>query len=148
MIEIDTLLAQLDKVRETSRNQWIACCPAHDDKNPSMGIKIRDDGSILLTCFSGCDRKDVLQSLGLKFKDVMPGSKLPNGEYARSGYYERAAEWDYKTGMCILFLSVAILEKSLDKVGLGIKLSESEKIDLFKSAKLVKNLYGRTRYSK
>lgn len=40
----------------------IARCPAHDDKNPSLTIR---DGKInvLLTCFAGCDRRDIVAEL-------------------------------------------------------------------------------------
>src|SRR3546814_20923244 len=37
-------------------------CPAHADRTPSLSIRQGDRG-ILVTCFSGCDREDVLSEL-------------------------------------------------------------------------------------
>src|SRR3546814_12264145 len=37
-------------------------CPAHADSTPSLSIRQGDRG-ILVTCFAGCDREDVLREL-------------------------------------------------------------------------------------
>src|SRR3546814_19020760 len=37
-------------------------CPAHPDRTPSLSIRQGDRG-ILVTCFAGCDRDDVLLEL-------------------------------------------------------------------------------------
>lgn len=37
-------------------------CPAHSDSNPSLSIRQGDRG-ILVTCFAGCSREDVLREL-------------------------------------------------------------------------------------
>lgn len=43
-------------------------CPAHDDSDPSLSIRQGDRG-ILVTCFAGCPREDVLREL----RRVRPG---------------------------------------------------------------------------
>ena len=53
-MSIDTLLSRLYKVKKTGSGNWMACCPAHDDKNPSMTIAEKADGVILINCFAGC----------------------------------------------------------------------------------------------
>lgn len=63
------LLDRLDKVRQTSPDRWIACCPAHDDKTPSLSIRQAED-RILVFCFSGCHVEDVLTAVGLSFSDL------------------------------------------------------------------------------
>jgi hypothetical protein len=41
---------------------WVARCPAHDDRSPSLSI--RDDGGrVLAHCFSGCSQSDVIEAL-------------------------------------------------------------------------------------
>lgn len=66
----DTLLSQLDKVRATGQTRWVACCPAHEDKSPSLAIREVDDGRVLVHCFSGCATEDVLAAVGLTFSDL------------------------------------------------------------------------------
>ena len=66
------LLELLQGVRETAPGRYIARCPAHDDRSPSLAIKDGDDGRVLLHCFAGCGTEDVLSAIGLTFSDVMP----------------------------------------------------------------------------
>jgi putative DNA primase/helicase len=42
---------------------WIACCPAHHDREPSLSIREADDGKILVHCHAGCDQKPVIAAL-------------------------------------------------------------------------------------
>ena len=51
---------------------WIARCPAHDDKNPSLSIGAADDGRVLLKCFAGCDFAAIVGALGLTAADLAP----------------------------------------------------------------------------
>ena len=61
----------LDGVRQTSRG-WSACCPAHDDSSPSLGIAIGDDGRILIHCFAGCSAQEICDALGIHARDLFP----------------------------------------------------------------------------
>ena len=70
MRPVENILSALDKVRNRGTNSWIACCPAHDDKSPSLSIKETQDGDILLHCFAGCGVDDVLAALGLEMSDL------------------------------------------------------------------------------
>jgi hypothetical protein len=53
-----------------SGNQLIACCPAHDDTNPSLSISFGKDGRVLLKCHAGCDLSKILDKLGLTEADL------------------------------------------------------------------------------
>lgn len=68
----DTLLARLDRVKQTGPDRWIARCPAHDDRTPSLSIGVRDSNSVLIHCFAGCPVGDVLAAAGLTFEDFYP----------------------------------------------------------------------------
>ncbi len=75
-------LSILNKVKQITPNQYMACCPAHEDKNPSLSIKF-DSGKILLHCFTGCTLEDILNSLNITKSDLyydigMPKSKTKN----------------------------------------------------------------------
>ena len=74
MTPIETVLSRTDKAKRTGRNKWLACCPAHDDKKPSMSIAEADDGRVLLHCWAGCHTSDVLAAIGLTFGDLYPST--------------------------------------------------------------------------
>jgi len=67
MADINLLLSKL-KVKHSGKNQWRACCPAHGSEGGTLKIKEQDSGKITLTCFAGCDAKDILGAIGLDFK--------------------------------------------------------------------------------
>jgi hypothetical protein len=72
-MQIETILSQLKKVRKGFHaGTWQACCPAHQDKSPSLALRQLDDGRVLLHCFSGCNVGEVLAALGLKIEDLFP----------------------------------------------------------------------------
>ena len=80
---IDDLLSRLDKVRPAGERAWMACCPAHDDKTPSLSIS-EENGLIKMRCFANCPTKSILDLIGLKWADLFPD----NG-------YERTSTSDY-----------------------------------------------------
>ena len=63
------VLERLHGVKQKSENQWVACCPAHDDRSPSLSIKLNDD-RILMHCFGGCHIDVVLAAIGLSVSDL------------------------------------------------------------------------------
>lgn len=71
-MSIDRLLGRLECVRQTQRSRWIARCPAHDDRNPSLSIRELDDGRVLLHDFAGCATVDVLAAVGFALHDLYP----------------------------------------------------------------------------
>jgi|SRR5580700_1272320 hypothetical protein len=73
------LLDRLERVRQTGPGRWIARCPAHEDRAPSLSIRVLDDGRVLLHDFGGCEVGDVLAALGLTLADLF---EKPLGEFA------------------------------------------------------------------
>ena len=65
------LLDRLDRVAERGPGRWIACCPAHDDRSPSLSVR-DDGGTVLLHCFGGCAAADVVAAVGLSLADLFP----------------------------------------------------------------------------
>lgn len=74
---LDKVLSCLDKVKSAGTNKWKACCPAHDDKNPSLAISETLDGTVLLKCWAGCTVQDIVSAIGLELRDLFPGNKQP-----------------------------------------------------------------------
>ncbi len=71
------LLTRLERVVDRGHGQFFACCPAHDDTNPSLSIKVLDDGRVLLHCFAGCAIDAVLSALRLELSDLYPDAPAP-----------------------------------------------------------------------
>lgn len=71
----DAILAKLQKVTRKG-NGWMACCPAHEDKSPSLSVSMGKDG-ILLKCFAGCAFGDIADALGLTPADLFYEKKTP-----------------------------------------------------------------------
>lgn len=72
MSDVQNILSRLAKVKPSGKGEWVACCPAHDDRDPSLAIKDVGDGRVLLHCFAKCSTQAVLDAIGLTFADVMP----------------------------------------------------------------------------
>lgn len=86
-MDAESLLARLDGVRKSGARSWVARCPAHRDRSPSLSVKALPDGRILLHCFAGCETSAVLESLGLTFADLFPeplGHSLPRSGFTAS----------------------------------------------------------------
>lgn len=69
MIQTDALIARLDGARQLGPDRWQARCPAHEDRSPSLSIRITDD-KLLVHCFSGCAPDDILAAVGLSWSDL------------------------------------------------------------------------------
>lgn len=70
---IGDLLNRLERVRRMGDNRWIACCPAHGDRHPSLNIRLTDDDTILLVCRSGgCSAHDIVSAVGMNMTDLFP----------------------------------------------------------------------------
>jgi hypothetical protein len=79
-MSIETVLARLKGLRR-SGDGWMARCPAHQDRNPSLSIRERDE-KILLHCFAGCTTEAVCHAMGIKLSDLFakPGSTISKAE--------------------------------------------------------------------
>ncbi len=72
----DALLSRLDRLKRTGPDRWVARCPAHDDRGPSLSIRELDDGRTLVHCFAGCAVGDVLAAVGLELDTLFPPRPL------------------------------------------------------------------------
>jgi hypothetical protein len=63
------LLDRLEAVRANGPGRWVARCPAHEDRSPSLSIREVEDRT-LVYCFAGCEVHDVLAAVGLTVADL------------------------------------------------------------------------------
>lgn len=77
MSPIDRILPLLTKVRRRQPSQWSACCPAHQDKGPSLSLRETPEGAVLVHCFAGCAVADVVRAMGLELHELFPLTDRP-----------------------------------------------------------------------
>ena len=94
----ERLLSRLEGVRQTGGDKWIAKCPSHGDRSPSLAIR-RVGDRLLVHCFAGCGALDVVHAVGLELSDLFDqpldhqtlGGKRPPIDYKQlcimSQYY-------------------------------------------------------------
>ena len=82
---IDDLLSRLDKAKPAGDRAWIARCPAHDDREPSLSLA-EENGLITMHCFAGCRTKNILDTVGLRWGDLFPDDgykRTSTSDYAK-----------------------------------------------------------------
>jgi hypothetical protein len=93
---IDNVLERLERVRRVGGG-WMARCPAHEDRSPSLKVAVGEDGKVLLNCKVGCSTDNVLEELGLEWKDLF-NSGLP----PRQPFVPKPAQRDSESSSRIL----------------------------------------------
>jgi hypothetical protein len=66
---IDAMLSRLEGVKRTGNGTWLAKCPAHPDKSPSLSLRDADD-KVLIHCHAGCSVHEVAAAIGLELSDL------------------------------------------------------------------------------
>ena len=72
---VDLIIARLrrngNKIKKSGEG-YLAQCPCHEDKEPSLAVSEGDDGRVLLKCFAGCRTEDIVKALGLSMAYLFP----------------------------------------------------------------------------
>jgi len=110
-MNIHNILNRLEKVKQTGLNQYVACCPAHEDKSPSLSIREEADQIILLHCFAGCPIDDILSSLGLALEDLFPEQFVSSKSIKRRFSASTALEIIYFEGLVVQTSGRMIINK-------------------------------------
>jgi putative DNA primase/helicase len=84
--EPEVLLSKLAHVHPAGPGRWMALCPAHPDRKPSLSIRV-GGGKILLHCFAGCSADSVLAAVGLTWRDLYSKESRP---WEAPNYYRPA----------------------------------------------------------
>lgn len=80
---LTNILNRLEGVSKTP-NGYVARCPAHNDRSPSLSLSEADNGKILVHCFAGCPVLDVLGAIQLELADLFPRRQESNtGSHSR-----------------------------------------------------------------
>lgn len=125
-MNVEALLAQLSKVKSKGGGEWIACCPSHPDKTPSLAIKECSDGRLLINCFAGCMVEDVVGAVGLTLSDLMPPKPLDHAV--------KRAPFSARTALEALAYQASIVAVAASDMSRGRDLSLADKDRLFEIA--------------
>lgn len=85
----ERLLSRLSGVKKTGPDRWIARCPAHGDKRPSLSIRQTDDGRLLVHDWAGCAPAEIMAAAGLTLADLF---ERPAGHHA--GPLPKRSRWN------------------------------------------------------
>ncbi len=68
MLKASDLAARCENARELREGRWVAQCPVHKSGN---NLYISDgEKQTLFFCHSGCDKGEILEALGLTWRDL------------------------------------------------------------------------------
>jgi hypothetical protein len=86
---VEAFISLLDGVKQARRG-WMAKCPAHPDKSPSLSICEGEDGRIVLHDFAGCKPSEICVALGLSLRDLFPDNRRSAQEIDRVRHEQEA----------------------------------------------------------
>ena len=118
---VDTLLARLERVKQTAPGQWRARCPAHENKGLTLSIAEADSGAALVHCFAGCGAADVLASVGLQLSDLYPPDEL-----IKARRYDTRPRKDLRATLHQISYSSTVVEVAAEQIHAGKALSSED----------------------
>ena len=118
------LASGLQKVRWHGDYKFIACCPAHDDRNPSFSAT-DVGGKILVKCFAGCSQEEVIGAL----RNLGLWHTTSRHQIDRRKRFDLKREFRRHQG---------ILACGIGTIKYGVELSEFNQVELRKSIKYLR----------
>ncbi len=123
-MSVDKILNRLEKVRRTSPGRWIAKCPAHADKAPSLSIAVGEDMRSLIHCHAGCTAEAVMSAIGLTMADLFDGPVSHHKPPVRQ-------PWSWGDVMPATLLPLLVAFQYLTKVHRGETLTKAQQAELW-----------------
>ncbi len=128
-MSFETLLDRLDGVKHTGPGRFMARCPAHDDRSPSLGVKDCGDGVTVVNCLAGCETEDVLSAVGLTFSDLYPERIA-----TEHSYKPVRQRFDARQALRVLRSEATLVAIAAENIAKGITLSDEDRDRVFNSA--------------
>jgi DNA-binding transcriptional ArsR family regulator len=75
-LTLNDIIPHLDRARRLPDGSYMACCPMHDDQNPSLHLSESPDGMLLWHCHAGCSQEAVREALE-RLAGVQPATARP-----------------------------------------------------------------------
>ncbi len=124
------VLARLEGVRR-AKSGFIARCPAHDDRSPSLAISVGVDGRVLLRCFAGCSALEIVTAMGLRLSDLF--ERPTNGAWAPNRGFEARAlahAAELRAAANLLDSEVGVVQAAIATGKLVVDQADAERFNL------------------
>ena len=92
------LISRLNQAKESVPGKATALCPAHNDKNPSLSVTLKEQ-KILLKCHVGCSFSAIVSALNMnpnQFNAKNPKPKKRRQEVCRYDYRSEGGKLLYQ----------------------------------------------------
>ena len=132
--DLNQIINRLEKVRQHQKGRYMALCPAHKDRSPSLSLSQADDGRILMHCFAGCHIEDICSAIGLELKDLFPSTERQN--------YSTIPDWKRQRYQDALVREHMIVEMAKADRAKGLTLSEADKARVLKAIEFIRLMEG------
>ena len=132
MNAVDNLLARLEGVKGTGPSRWIARCPAHADKRPSLSIRELGDGRVLAHCFGGCGIEEVLGAVRLGVDALCPDKPIQHAKGEQRPFHALDVLECLATEAMIIAVAAANLQQ-------GVTLSDADRGRLLLAAERIQS---------
>jgi hypothetical protein len=88
---LDNVLSRLQNVRQEGSGYKASCPnPKHGqgrgDRDPSLSVGVNDYGDVILNCFAGCDKAEIINAAGLEWTDLFEQDFARNGHQGEGGF--------------------------------------------------------------
>ena len=120
---LSSIASGLNKVMWHGENKFSACCPAHDDRNPSLSVSDKN-GKILVKCWAGCTQEAVIGAL----RDLGLWHSASRTQVERRKRFDLKREVSRHQG---------ILACGIGTIKYGVVLSELQEAELKKSVEFL-----------
>lgn len=83
---LEAVAAKTGQQPKKSGKGYIALCPGHDDRNPSLSIQEDKDQKILIHCHAGCDPQTICAGLGISLSDLFKEKSKSRSKQVKTEY--------------------------------------------------------------
>ena len=88
MTDLARQIYDLQGGRKINDKKYRVICPAHDDSNPSLSVKVGDYGKLLVHCHAGCEYRDVMNAFEAKGINVQQRIRLSSAKLVENDGFE------------------------------------------------------------
>lgn len=101
-------IVRIFNAKKAGKDKYSAKCPCHADKSRDT-LSLREGKKLMLVyCWAGCDARDVLAAVGLRFRDLFYMSRDVSSEALKKHYRKQYAAKLYERERRIMDLGMIL----------------------------------------